>query len=56
MEVVKEMVRVITMAIGAIALIVFIVAPVKGEGLLWILGSAFVAILCRVAYKWSDKD
>ena len=52
----KESIRVVSKVIAGIAGVIFLFAPMRGFGPLWVVGAIFVAILSMGAYKWGEPD
>jgi hypothetical protein len=53
----KELIRTLTKVVGDIAGVVLLIAPtVSYNGLVLMVGSAIVGLMCFAGYKWSEPD
>lgn len=56
MKPLKEIIRVISTALGGIAALVFFRAPFTDKGLVLTASCIVVGLICFVGYKWSEPD
>jgi hypothetical protein len=56
MKVFKEIIHMLSKAVGAIAVIVFFFAPFTNLGLVLMAGAVIVGLACLPVYLWSESD
>jgi hypothetical protein len=56
MKTFKRIIRVVSKAIGYVAGFILFVSPLSNTGLALMAGSAVVAVICFVAYIWSEPE
>jgi hypothetical protein len=56
MKTFKRIIRVVSKAIGYVAGFVLFFSPFTNTGLALMAGSAVVAVICFVAYIWSEPE
>jgi hypothetical protein len=56
MKTFKRIIRAVSKAIGYVAGFLLIFSPLTNTGLALMAGSAVVAVICFVAYMWSEPE
>jgi hypothetical protein len=56
MKAFKRIIRVVSKALGYVAGLVLLFSPLTNTGLALMAGSGVVALICFVAYVWSEPE
>jgi TRAP-type C4-dicarboxylate transport system permease large subunit len=56
MKILKRIIRVVSKVIGYVAGFVLVFSPFTNTGLALMAGSSVVAVICFVAYMWSEPE
>jgi hypothetical protein len=56
MKTFKRIIRTVSKAIGYVAGFLLVFSPFTNTGLALMAGSALVAVICFVAYMWSEPE
>ncbi len=56
MKAIKEITRIVSKALGGIAALTFLLAPLTSGGFLLMAASAVVCFICMGGYMWSEPD